>query len=190
VRQLDRVISFLLENLQYAEAASTALSTVRALGCVLYANAERASKWYDGVTTALSPYATGSSRFKAGPDGVCLSQVQYLRAGRRRDGVRLAFSVLLFTHLRPTSLMQAALVSFGNLAAKAGPRWHSQHGVMLPLVITVVAGARSPPLRFVSGSDDATARLLSSALRLLLFLIQAAAPAVLEQVGVSHLMGF
>ena len=150
VRQLDLVVPFFLACSSSPEApAPSALAAVHALGCVLYANAERASKWYDSVSDALAPFATGTSRFKAGSEGVALSQ--------------------------------AALVCLGNLAAKAGPRWHTQHATALPLVLDVLARARTPPLRFAHCSDDAMARLISAALRLLLCLFQAAAPAVVEQ---------
>ena len=152
VRQLDQLLPFLLACAVATDvSASSALAAVHALGCVLYANSERSSKWYDAVSEALAPLATGTSRFKLGSDGAALAQ--------------------------------AALVCLGNLAAKAGPRWHAQHAAMLPLVIEVIAGARTPPLRYAHCSDDAMARLLSSALRLLLCLVQAAAPAILEQVS-------
>jgi hypothetical protein len=236
-RQLDTIIPFLLkcsgggvgaapgagvggaggEDASAALGRAVAASALRALGCLLYENYDRATKWHDPVVQKLLPFihtsalpspqpqpassgakgAGGVSATAAAAAAAATAAAVSVAAGAA-GGVAAANAAAaanpspapsgppppLPLPVVPLSedTVHAALVCLGNLVLRAGPKVRHVHANLYAHLLRVLGWGVLLPARTLP-EVEAAGRVLSSALRALLPILQAGEAAVKDAYG-------
>lgn len=190
-RQLDAVLDFLVKCAtaawSHSDGTSTApsplssaaaftlersvvASALRCLGCIVYENAERCSRWYDQLVSRLLPFVSGAALpSRASPTAT---------AGRDETAGDDVGPLPVLPLSDDT--VHAALVCLGNLVLKAGSRVKDKHSLLYSTLLRVCQWGSLLPAKTLP-EVEAAGRVLSSALRALLPILQAGEADVKDQ---------
>lgn len=154
---------------------SLAASSLRGLGCIIYENAERCTKWYDTFINRLIPFINSNALPSSSALVNSSSASALVPSSPPSTSVAVAVPYSTSTSVvLPLSddTVHATLVCLGNLVIRAGSKVKDKHSILYPHILRVLSWGTLLPAQTLPEVQMA-GRILSSALRTLLPILQA-----------------